>query len=236
MNKKAWGIFITVCVLLLGGLVYLSSKDKIDVSGVDTNSINNGENIAISDHIMGNSDAKVTIIEYMDYQCPGCQSAQDSIEEVYKTNKDDVKLVVRHFPLTSIHPNAKAAAAAAESAGLQDKFWEMHHLLFDKQDEWKSLGLKDRTAKFQEYAQELELDVDKFTEDLSNEDVTKKIDYDQALGKSAGVTGTPSFYANGEAVDKYSLDGEVVDENTEGAGLIWSDTEAFKKTYITPNL
>ena len=115
-------MFVAVCVVLLGGLVWVSQGAKIDVSNVNTFSVLAGEerNGNIADHVHGKSDSKVIIYEYGDYQCPGCKAAFPTLKTVYEKYQDKVGFVFRNFPLSSIHANARSAASAAEAAGLQN--------------------------------------------------------------------------------------------------------------------
>lgn len=204
MSKKAWIIFAVVCIAVLGGLVYLSSKNKVDVSNVDTNKIQsaNEQSGNIADHVFGKKDSKVMIIEYGDYQCPGCGSAYPNLKQVSEKYKDQVAFVFRNFPLASLHPNARAAAAAAEAAGLQGKFWEMHNNLYAGQDEWKDLDANKRGDFFTSYASSLGLNTDKFKTDMASAQVNQKISFDQALGKKIGVDATPTIYLNNKEVDQ----------------------------------
>lgn len=203
MSKQAWIIFSAVCVLILGSLIYFSNANRIDVSKVDTNAIlqasENSGNIA--DHVVGKTDSKVMLIEYGDFQCPGCGSAHPIVKKLSEKYKEQMVFVFRNFPITSKHPNARAAAAAAEAAGLQNKYWEMHNKIFESQDAWGSLGAKERTKFFTDYAAELGLDTTKFTSDLTSDSVNKKISFDQALGKKAKADATPTFLLNGKKVD-----------------------------------
>jgi len=128
---------------------------------------------------------------------------------------DSVTLIFRNFPLTSIHPNAKTAAAVAESAGLQGKYWEMHNNLYDLQNEWSSLSATERTGQFQKYAEALGLDMDQFNSDLSSANVNQKISFDMAIGKEAGVSATPTFYLNGEKLDDTVSSGIVQGDLTD---------------------
>lgn len=200
MTKTAWIIFAAISVLLLGGLVYLSGQNKLDVTDVKVTTIQPAKDVSgnISDHVYGNPDAKVVLIEYGDFQCPGCGSAHPTVQQIKETYKDDIAFVFRNFPLTSIHPNALVAAASAEAAGLQDKYWEMHDKIFTSQSEWEQASVEDRTAIFEGYAKELGLDVEKFKQDATAPTTTQKINYDIALGKKQGVSSTPTFYLNGK--------------------------------------
>ena len=204
MSKKAWIIFAAVCVVLLGGLVYLSSKNRVDIGNVDINKIQTAQEASgnIGDHVFGKSDSKVTLIEYGDFQCPGWCSAHPNLKQVTEKYEDQIAFVFRNFPLTSIHPNAKAAAATAEAAGIQGKYWEMHNKLYENQSSWETLSTDERTNFFADYAKELGLNVEKFRTDLISVNVNKKISYDLEVGKKAKVTGTPAIFLNGETIDQ----------------------------------
>lgn len=201
MNKVAWIIFSAVIVLVLGGLVVYShaSNPAIDVGSVDTNSIISAseQNGQIADHVYGKADSKVVFVEYGDFQCPSCGGAYPQVKEVTEAYKDKVAFIFRNFPLTTIHPNARVAAAAAEAAGLQGKYWEMHNMLYETQSDWETLTGTARTNTFVGYAGELGLDKAKFTTALASSDVNRKISFDQALGKKIGINATPTFYLNG---------------------------------------
>ena len=221
MNKYGWIIFSVVVVGLLGGLIIWtrSTNPAVDVSTVNNNSIlaatvDSGN---IADHVEGKADSKVLLVEYGDFQCPSCGSAYPNVKTLMEEYGDRIALVFRNFPLTSIHPNAKAAAAAAESAGLQGKFWEMHDLLYQNQSAWETLDTSKRTDAFVSFASQLQLDTAKFTTDLSNADVNKKISFDMALGKANSASATPTFYLNGEKLDE-----------TTAGGIVQGDLKAVK--------
>ena len=236
MSKKAWIIFVAICVGVLGILVMTSNTKKVDVSSVDSNAVvkASDDNGNIADHVFGKADSKVVLIEYGDYQCPGCKSAYPTAKSLSEKYKDQMAFVFRNFPLTSIHPNAKAAASAAEAAGLQGKFWEMHDELYESQDSWKSLTSSTRGEYFKSLATKQGVDAGKYDTDYTNENVNKKIAFDLELGKKAGVSGTPTFYLNGKIIDQYVKDGALVSANTAGADPIWSDAAAFEKLILIP--
>lgn len=236
MSKKAWIIFVAICVVVLGALVMTSNTKKINVSSVDGNSIikASSDNGNIADHVFGKADSKVVLVEYGDYQCPGCGSAYPIVKTLSEKYKDQMAFVFRNFPLTSIHPNAKAAATAAEAAGLQGKFWEMHNQLYESQNSWKSLNSSTRGDYFKTLATKSGVDADKYDAAFSSERVNSKIAFDMALGKKANVSGTPTFYLNGKVVDQYVKDGQFVSANTDGAQPIWSDVDAFDKLLLIP--
>lgn len=204
MSKKAWIIFAAICIVLLGALIYFSGRNKVDVSNVDANKIQGASEQSgnIADHVFGKADSKVVLIEYGDYQCPGCGAAYPNVKQVSEKYKDQVAFVFRNFPLTSLHPNARAAAAAAEAAGVEGKFWEMHNMLYEGQSKWENLNASERTDFFKGYAKDLGLNVTTFATDLASERINQKISYDQAVGKKINVNATPTFYLNGQTVEQ----------------------------------
>ena len=202
MSNVKWIIFGAVIVLILGGLVVYSrmSNPSTDVSNVDANSIiaASDQNGQIGDHVFGNPNAKVVFIEYGDFQCPSCGAAYAQVKAATEAYKDDVAFIFRNFPLTTIHPNARVAAATAEAAGLQGKYWEMHDTLYEGQTDWQSLSGDKRTNVFAGYAKSIGLDEAKFKTDLASPLVNTRISFDQAIGKKINVDSTPTFYLNGE--------------------------------------
>jgi protein-disulfide isomerase len=146
--------------------------------------------------VKGKADAPVTLIEYSDFQCPACGAYYPLAKKLAEEFPDTLKIVYRHYPLTRIHPNAMPAARAAEAARRQDKFWEMHDMLFEKQKEWS--GQSDATETFVSYAQSIGLDIDRFKKDLEDSSVGVDVKTDQALGDRDKVQGTPTFILNGE--------------------------------------
>lgn len=202
MSKKTWIIFVAVVAILFGGLIFLSSKNKLDVSQVAVNTIlpASEQSGNIADRSFGNKNSKVVMIEYGDFQCPTCGSVHPNIKQVTEKYKDQLAFVFRNFPITTLHPNAKAAAAAAEAAGLQGKYWEMHNKLYETQSSWSSLSASERSNYFVEAATALGLNIDTFNKDLAGSNVNQKISFDLALGKRVNVTGTPTVFINGETV------------------------------------
>ena len=148
------------------------------------------------DHQLGNVNAPITLVEYGDFQCPHCGRAHPLLKRLLKEKGSDLNLVFRNFPLTEIHQYANVAAAAAEAAGKQGKFWEMHDLIFENQSE-----LNDELLM--RLAQELKLNMKKFVDDTESEEVQNKIEMDFEGGISSGVNGTPSFFVNGTKLSSY---------------------------------
>jgi protein-disulfide isomerase len=145
-----------------------------------------------TDHIRGDKNAKVLIVEYSDFECPYCKRANPTVEQVSTTYGKDVALVFRHFPL-SFHANAKPAAIASECAAAQGKFWEYHDILFEKSPALTADNLV-------QYATDLKLDVDKFKTCIKDPKTATIVDGDFAQGQSEGVQGTPAFFINGKEV------------------------------------
>jgi protein-disulfide isomerase len=141
------------------------------------------------DHIRGPVEAPVTVLEYGDFQCPFCGRAERILRELL-SDFADVRYVWRHLPLTDVHPNAQLAAEAAEAASDQGAFWEMHDVLLEQQ---KALRPSDLIG----YAQELGLDVDRFTDALSTHSGAGRVAEDVDSADLSGVSGTPTFFING---------------------------------------
>jgi protein-disulfide isomerase len=146
------------------------------------------------DHIQGPADAPVTLIEYGDFQCPYCGRAYPIIKEVQERMEDRLRFVFRNFPIPTAHPNAEHAAEAAEAAGAQGRFWEMHDHLFENQ---KRLADDDLHA----YAEELGLDVNRFDNEMATHAYAERVREDFMGGVRSGVNGTPTFYINGARYD-----------------------------------
>jgi Na+/H+ antiporter NhaA len=141
------------------------------------------------DHIRGSADAPVTMVEYGDFECPYCGQAEGAVRDLL-AESGDVRYVWRNLPLTDVHPNAQKAALAAEAADRQDAFWPMHDLLLTHQD---NLMVRDLVS----YADQLGLDVDRFTADLKRHSGEKRIAEDVEHAAASGVVGTPTFFVNG---------------------------------------
>lgn len=239
MTKKTWIIVAVLCVGILGGLIWVSRSNKVDVSNIDINAIQaaSSANGNIADHTTGNMSSKVVLIEYGDYQCPGCGAAYPIVKQIMEKYGDKIGLVFRNYPLYNAHPNAFAAASSAEAAGLQGKFWEMHDYLYSNQNSWNTLDGQSRTDFFSNAAKSLGANQQTFLTDMTDARIKKKIDFDVALGQKAGVTGTPSFFLNGKNVgDQYFANGKLVDQTTNGAQTVWSDADAFWTLVLEPAL
>ncbi len=140
--------------------------------------------------VRGSPMAQITVVEFSDFECPYCGRAHPVLEQVLSEFEGRVRLVFKHYPLSSAHPHALPAARAAVAAGNQGKFWEMHDLLFEHQRQ-----LEDEDIE--RYAASLELDMDRFRRDLAAAETQRRIEQDKRDGERAGVEGTPSFFVNG---------------------------------------
>ena len=141
---------------------------------------------------------KATLIEYSDFQCPACRAYEGILQGMEKDFGKDVTLVYRNYPLPQ-HQNAQGAAQAAEAAGKQGKFWEMHDLLFLGQDEWSTST--DAPTIFERYAKSLGLNIEQYKKDEPSDAVRKKIKTDLQSGNAAKVSGTPTFYLDGKKME-----------------------------------
>ena len=222
MNTKRWIIFGIVCVAVLGGLIYMSRQNqiKVDVSALDANSVlqASNQNGSIADHTDGIADSKVKMIEYGDFQCTYCEQAYPGVKQVVADYKDKITFIFRNFPLTGNHPNALAAATAAEAASLQGKYWEMFDKLYQNQASWSNLSSEQRTNTFTSFAEDIGIDKNRLKTDMSSTAVSTKIAFDQELGKKVGVTGTPAIYINGKKISDDTY-----------AKLVQNDTSNLRK-------
>jgi protein-disulfide isomerase len=158
------------------------------------------EPVGARDHAQGLANAPVTLVEYGDYECPYCGEAYPVLKEVQKKMGNNLRFVFRNFPITQSHPHAFAAAEAAEAAGAQGKFWEMHDILYEHQEDLEPQALVS-------YAKMLKLDMERFVKDVNAGTFAAKIKHDFQTGVMSGVNGTPSLFINGERYDG-SVDAE----------------------------
>jgi protein-disulfide isomerase len=154
------------------------------------------------DHVAGNEDAPVTLVEYGDYECPSCGMAYPIVKAAQRELGNELCFVFRNFPLAEIHPHARHAAQAAEAAAAQDRFWPMHDMIFEHQN-----ALED--ADLVRYAGILELDVERFARQLEAGTYAKRVSDDFRSGVRSGVNGTPTFFMNGQRYDGSWTDDEA---------------------------
>ncbi len=191
MSKGFWGVIAAIVVVFIG--IYLINSNKSDSTTKSTSTS------AATNHTLGKGTSGVTLQEFGDYQCPACSQYHPILKQVVAKYGDAIKFQFSNFPLTSIHPNAFAAARAAEAAGKQNKFWEMHDLLYETQQQWAPGS--DPTPIFDQMAKQLGLDEVKFKKDYASSEVNSAINADMAKGNQLKVTGTPAFFINGKSIE-----------------------------------
>ncbi|HEX7021523.1 MAG TPA: thioredoxin domain-containing protein [Trueperaceae bacterium] len=146
------------------------------------------------DHSQGPAGAPVTLVEYGDYECSSCGAAYPIVKDVQRRLGERLRFVFRNFPIRSSHPHAESAAEAAEAAGAQGKFWEMHDLLYEHQDALDDAHLRD-------FALQVGLDVVRFERDVSEHRFAERVQEDFLGGARSGVNGTPTFFIDGVRYD-----------------------------------
>lgn len=216
MNQEAKrlgliGIVIVLIVGVVGGVAWY----KQSTQPTATDAIVRAES-----HSVGPADAKVTLVEFGDYQCPACGEAEPIVEQVRKDYADkSFRFVFRNYPLSSLHPNAPAAAEAAEAAAAQGKFWEMHDLLYQQQNAWADS--QDPTGQFSQYAKTVGVkDLSRFEHDVTASAYASVIRDDQKDGDTLNVQATPTFFLNGtklEGVQQYADLKKKIDELLAGS-------------------
>ncbi|HEX7041867.1 MAG TPA: thioredoxin domain-containing protein [Patescibacteria group bacterium] len=185
-----------VLFLAIGGWgVYTASTSPSSTSTSDIKI----PKVTPSDFQTVKSGAKVTLVEYADFQCPACKAYYPVVKQLQSDFGTKLDVVYRFFPLENIHRNAATSAQAGYAASLQGKFWEMHDKLFDTQDSWAELP--DGTDTFVGYAKDLGLNVDKFKSDMASSDTQKFVENSYQNALNLGLQGTPSFFLDGKFID-----------------------------------
>lgn len=183
--KNPWIVLTLIVVVLFGGaIVYSKNANE-----------KNNQGVTVVDHVKGNPDATVTLTEYSDFQCPACASFQPVVAQLMAQYGEQLRFEYKHYPLP-IHNFAQQAAVAAEAASQQGKFFEFHDALFINQKEWAASATPQ--TFFIKYAEELGLDVDKFKSHQNSSVLRDEVRKDLAEARELGLTGTPTFFLNGE--------------------------------------
>lgn len=190
--KILTGIIVITIAIIIGAVFFLSKGEKPVI--VDTSRLVKGDSLGVS-----TDSAKLTIVEFGDYQCPACGLAHPGIKKAVSDYPGQVNFVFRHFPLAQ-HKNAEIASQAVEAANLQGKVWEMHNKLYESQPEWENEANVLET--FKKYALEFGVDVEKFATDINTETVKQKVRNDLTDGLALGVNSTPTLFFNGEPYKK----------------------------------
>lgn len=183
-------ITIIAVVAIIGGAVLLSGGNEDETASQPSN------------NFYGQENGIITVSEYGDFQCPACAGFFPVVSQVKEAFKDQIRFEYVHFPLVQIHPNATAAHRAAQAAANQGKFWEMHDVLYQRLQSWSDST--NPSSIFEEYAREIGLDMDQYSNEVNTSDILGVINADIERGKNLGVNSTPSFFIDGEAIDDLS--------------------------------
>src|SRR6266576_4017771 len=199
-------IVALVALATIGSGAMLYRARRPHVLSIPENKTLSAKSDADAPHIRGNPDAPVTLEEYGDFQCPPCGMFATFLGQLENEYDSRLRVVFRNFPLT-MHEHAREAALAAEAAGLQGRFWEMHDVLYREQETWSKAP--NARELFESYAGTIGLNVDQFKKDMDSDKVRERIDSDRALADSLGIKVTPTLFINNHPVDPK-------DKNPEG--------------------
>ncbi len=188
MSKRFLIILAALVVIFFGFIAFTRNKKSDSGSGNTAAQPTN--------HVLGAGHKSVTLVEYGDYQCPSCGAYHEPLKQVVAKYGDDITFQFRNFPLTQIHQNAMAGHRAAEAAGKQNKYWEMHDILYERQRTWTTSS--NPTQVMEDYAAELALNVDQFKKDYGSSEVNSAINADIKAGDALKVSATPTFFLNGQ--------------------------------------
>lgn len=205
MKKYLPTILIVIAILLIGGFIVkaLISPDSSQTTTTNKELTQADKDALKTGGTIGNPNSKVVVTEFGDYQCPACGQWHPFIKgTVIPQYQDKILFVFKNFPLTKPHPNAQSSAQAVEAAGLQGKFWEMHNLMYENQDQWSTQ--KDPNSKYEEYARQIGLNIDQWKKDKDSAKIKDLIAADVALGEKLNLPGTPSFLVNGVVIQTNS--------------------------------
>lgn len=195
MSKGFWAVIAAVVLIFIGIAAFGGNDKNTTKSGSSKN------NSSLSQHVTGSGTSGVVLVEYGDYQCPYCEAYEPTVKAVTEEFKDKIKFQFRHFPLTNLHQNAFAASRAAEAAGLQNKFWEMHDALYDGSNNAVWTKASNPNDYFEQYAKDIGLNVAQYKKDFASSQVNDTINADMAEGNRLGITGTPTFFVNGKKTE-----------------------------------
>lgn len=196
-NYAFWASFLALLIASIGVIYFITRPQTPSTQEALSQPVNTAlPPVTAADNQTGPANAKVTLVEYGDFQCPACGQYFPMVSQLKNEYKNSVKVVYRHFPLTNLHKNAQSAAQAAQAAAKQDKFWEMHDLLFKNQAAWSESDAA--AAAFTDYASQLGLNIDQFTLDMNSEETLNSIKSHVDGGTKAGIQGTPTFFLNGK--------------------------------------
>ncbi|HMF55544.1 MAG TPA: thioredoxin domain-containing protein [Pyrinomonadaceae bacterium] len=182
-----------VLIIAAGSVYWLVRKSK--QNGLANTNVNAQSNTASDAHVRGNASAPVTVEEFGDFQCPPCGRMYPELKKIEQEFGEKIKVVFHNFPIVSQHKFAMIAAEAAEAAGFQGKYWEMHDKLYENQQAWATSD--DPGPAFIGYAREIGLDLERFTRDMNGPEAKRRVESDMRDGETRGVQATPTFLVNG---------------------------------------
>lgn len=201
VDKRFISILAAIIIVFVG--IFIASN------GSDNKSLNTSSNTQPSSHISGQGQKGVTLVEYGDYECPICNVFYPAVKQATQTLSSDIYFQFINLPLVQLHQNAYSSARAAEAAGLQNKFWEMHDKLYENQDPTGKTGWvasKDPLTIYSTFAKEIGINVDQFKQDFASSKVNDTINADLAQFKKTGrPEATPTFFLDGKVIDNSSL-------------------------------
>ncbi len=193
-TKVLIGIGLATVAVFAGIIFYHNSSTTSNATAVDAATLLSEDAVQ-----SGPANAKLTLVEFADFQCPACGAEHSILQQLRKDYGDKLNFVYRYFPLETIHKNALISAQAAEAARAQGKFWEMHDQLFEHQDQWSE---SDKPMDFFiTYAKNIGLDEAKFTDSVNKKEFESKIRDAESKASQLGIDRTPTFYLNGKAID-----------------------------------
>lgn len=224
MSKK---FLIAIIVIILGFVGYLAFFNKSESPTNNENSSVDPKELTDDDYITGSPDKKVVVMEYLDFQCPGCGSLYPTMDAARKKYGGQVTFAVRHFPLNSIHQNALTSARAAEAAGMQGKFFEMEAQLFTSQNAWKNQTTATAQTTFEGFAEKIGLDIERYKTDFAAATTLERINMDRDKGTKMGVNSTPTIFINGSKIEINSEEdlSKAIEKAMTDAGLALPSTE-----------
>ena len=207
-NKSVLIVVVVVVIALVGGGLLLNSQRADDPIGDEEI-----EPIVDTGEADPDADVVVTLEEFGDYQSAACAQLNPTLKKLKEEYTANLNLVFRNLPLININKNALPAAQAAEAARMQNRFWEMHDLLYEKQNEWKDVA--DPRPTFLTFAKDLGLDVERFKRDLDGEQVQFRIEADKDAAVALGIQETPAILINGRRLKTEAINADGIREGIE---------------------
>lgn len=193
-EHKIVGGIVALTIAVMASILLIGGRGA--PTPIEAKKVESGQTVRDDSQADGPKEAKVTLVEFGDFQCPACGAAHPVLKQVKGNRGNAIRFVWRNYPLSSIHRNADAAARAAEAAGLQGQFWPMHNKLFETQNSWSN-QIKPRET-FIRFAKDLGLNGERFGQDFDSQKVANRIALDKGDGNALGVDATPTIFLNGQ--------------------------------------